>query len=666
MGLFGGKEKGEEKGQIQMQMQSQEQEQEQVQTYAKAHAHASTPQQRYAYEIFPVNFIMLPEQRQDELTSRFHLFLNSIPSTIRVAMVRGKRGVELGMERTAVVEYPTFFIECGEPLDDILEATRFIFQRVDAVPVLRIRGERWSHLVLEDGRLAQCLTVYALPAELPIGFLSELYGTAEIVQFTAVPVSPEEASDRLENYKRALRALVSAGSRKGRSPSQDLMNRLEMAERALAAVSLGSSRLFRTSTTFVVTGSSLNELREKVRQLRNRLNSRRIRVDLPKLVQGRLYEGKGKVLYVDTGTLGAFYPFVAGEVLESGGIFLGINALSGAPVVYNPLVRPNVNISIIGTSGSGKSFTSKIFLNRLIARDPEIPFYVIDPEGEYTPLVEWLGGQVIHVKNFEGKGLGLDPLLLFEKGEAADAVCDIAGLTERKDISRVRDLVMSSRSLEELYQKLPQDLAEKFSSMRGGPESFIFQGEPLSFTPRMSFDMRGIESRLVKQLVSLLIFGKIWQIVSKPDVFGITRATPRLVLVDEAWLYMGIPSAATFLEKVARIGRKRNCILIINTQRPADMIGDPRAGGLSAATTAAAGRTILENSATKILMRQDEANRRIVGEAFGLSEQEMDTVVDLPQGEGILITETTHAHVQFMASSQEEYQLFTTKPSELA
>ncbi|NHV60413.1 MAG: DUF87 domain-containing protein [Candidatus Verstraetearchaeota archaeon] len=337
----------------------------------------------------------------------------------------------------------------------------------------------------------------------------------------------------------------------------------------------------------------------------------------------------------------------------------------GAPVVYNPLVRPNVNISIIGTSGAGKSFTSKIFLNRLIAKDPEIPFYVIDPEGEYTPLVEWLGGQVIHVKNFEGTGLGLDPLLLFEKGEAADAVCDIAGLTERKDISRVRDLVMSSRSLEELYQKLPQDLAEKFSSMRGGPESFIFQGEPLSFTPRMSFDMRGIESRLVKQLVSLLIFGKIWQIVSKPDVFGITRATPRLVLVDEVWLYMGIPSAATFLEKVARIGRKRNCILIINTQRPADMIGDPRAGGLSAATTAAAGRTILENSATKILMRQDEANRRIVGEAFGLSEQEMDTVVDLPQGEGILITETTHAHVQFMASSQEEYQLFTTKSSEL-
>jgi len=650
MSIFSRKEKEQEK----------EKEGEQA-----AGARAQTrAQRRHTYEILPVNFITLPEQRQDELASRFHFLLNSVPSPVRIAMVRGKRGVELGPDRTAVVEYPTFFIECGEPLDDILEANRFLFQRADSFPVPDVRTARWSHLVLEDGRLAQCLTVYELPAALPIGFLSELYGTADVVQFTASPLDPEEAARKIENYKRTVNALVSAAVSKRRSPSQALLNKRNMAERALAAVTMGSSRLFKVSTTFAVTGSSVNELRDKVRQLRNRLNARLIRVDSPKMVQGRLYEGRGKVLYVDTNTLGAFYPFVAGEVLESGGIFLGINALSGAPVVYNPLVRPNVNISIIGTSGAGKSFTSKIFLNRLLGRDPEIPFYVIDPEGEYTPLVEWLGGQAVHVKNYEGTGLGLDPLALFEKGEAADTVCDIAGLTERKDVSRVRDLVMSSQSLEELYGRLPADLAEKFSSMKGGPESFIFQGQPLSFTPKMSFDMRRIESKLVKQLVSLLIFGKIWQIVSKPDAFGITRATPRMVLVDEAWLFMAIPSAATFLEKAARLGRKRNCILLINTQRPADMIGDVRAGA-SLTATAAAGRTILENSATKILMKQDEANRRIVGEAFGLSEQEMDAVVDLPQGEGILITETTHARVQFVAPTQEEYQLFTTKPSDL-
>jgi type IV secretory pathway VirB4 component len=169
--------------------------------------------------------------------------------------------------------------------------------------------------------------------------------------------------------------------------------------------------------------------------------------------------------------------------------------------------------------------------------------------------------------------------------------------------------------------------------------------------------MRRIESKLIKQIFSLLIFGKIWQIISRPNIFGITKTTPRLVLIDEAWLYMEIPSAATFLEKVARLGRKRNCILIINTQRPADMLGTN--------LEIKAGRTILENSSTKILMRQDDSNKILIKEVFGLSDQEADIVVEFPQGEGLLITDTIHIRVQFLATSDEEYQLLTTKPSEI-
>lgn len=605
---------------------------------------------RYVYEIFPTNFIFLPEHRQDELLSRFVLMLNSAPSTIKVVMVKGKRGIELGGGRTAVIEHPTFYIECGEPIDDILESTRFLFQRVEELPVPKVWRERWNHLLLEDGRVARSFTAYDLPATLPVGFLSEVYDIAEVVQFKATPISPEEASSKLEGYKRTLNALISAHASKRRSPPQYLINKREMAEAALQAVSMGSSRLFRFSLTFAVAAQDLAALKEKSSLLRNRLSARLVRIDSPKMVQGDLYEGDGKKLFIDSGTAGAFYPFVAGEVLESGGIFLGINARSGAPVVYNPLVRYNLNVSVIGTSGSGKSFTTKIFITRLLDKHPDMPVYIIDPEGEYGPLMAYLGGEPVRISG--DRPLGLDPLSLFDKSEAADVICDSAGLTERKDISRIRDLVMSSKSIGDLHAKLPADLKEKLSSIFGGPEAFIFKGSPMPFVPKMSFDMKGIESKFLKQLISLLIFGKIWNVISKPDAFGLTKSTPRLVVVDEAWLYMEIPSAAGFLEKISRIGRKRNCILIINTQRPADMIEKH------------AGRTILENSATKILMRQDESSRRIASETFGLSEQETEIVLDLPQGEGLLMTETTHAWVQFTATSEEEYQLFTTKPSE--
>jgi hypothetical protein len=78
-----------------------------------------------------------------------------------------------------------------------------------------------------------------------------------------------------------------------------------------------------------------------------------------------------------------------------------------------------------------------------------------------------------------------------------------------------------------------------------------------------------------------------------------------------------------------------------------------------------AGRTILENSSTKILMRQDDSNKILIKEVFGLSDQEADIVVEFPQGEGLLITDTIHIRVQFLATSDEEYQLLTTKPSEI-
>ncbi|MDH5807277.1 MAG: ATP-binding protein [Candidatus Methanomethylicaceae archaeon] len=600
------------------------------------------------YEIFPTNFYMLPENRQNELLAKFTLFLHSIPSTIRVIIIKGKRGVEIE-GRIVVIEHPTFYIECQESIDNILESTQFLFQNIDSIPIPKIRKEKWNYLILEDGRFAKNFTIYELPSVLPIGFLSELYDIADLIQFKITSLPSEDAVSKLENYKKTLNALILTHLNKKRSPPQNLLLKKEMVEATLQAIIMGLSKLFKISINFTIFASSIKELKEKSKQLQNKLSARLIKIDSPKFLQKEIYEGDGKKLYVESNTICAFYPFVTSEIIESGGIFLGINVKSGAPVVFNPLIRPNLNISIIGTSGSGKSFTTKIFLKRLLEKHPDMLVYIIDPEGEYSALMNWLGGETINISSLE---LGLDPLILFEKGEAADIICDATGLIDRKDISRIRDLIMSSNSLLELYNKLPSDLKEKFSSIINGPESFIFRGESLLFSPKMSFNMKGVESKFIKQLSSLLIFGKIWQIVSKHNVFGISKATPRLIIVDEAWLFMEVPSAAIFLEKVARLGRKRNCILIINTQRPADIIEKNF------------GRTILENSATKIIMKQDELNKKIMSEIFGLSNQEIELTINLSQGEGLLMTETTHIWVHFLASSDDEYCLFTTKPSE--
>ena len=57
----------------------------------------------------------------------------------------------------------------------------------------------------------------------------------------------------------------------------------------------------------------------------------------------------------------------------------------------------NGNSFILGVSGSGKSFTAKQEITSIMLREPNADILVIDPEGEYAPLVKSLGGEVINI-----------------------------------------------------------------------------------------------------------------------------------------------------------------------------------------------------------------------------------------------------------------------------
>jgi len=112
-----------------------------------------------------------------------------------------------------------------------------------------------------------------------------------------------------------------------------------------------------------------------------------------------------------------------------------------------------------------------------------------------------------------------------------------------------------------------------------------------------------------------------------------------------------MPASARFLEGVSRRGRKRNVAFTLNTQRVADVL------------EGAGGKALVENCASKVLLRQDEAAISLVGQTFGLSDVEKEAVLEFQPGQGILIAENVHIPVDFTAT-REEYILFTTKPTE--
>lgn len=329
---------------------------------------------------------------------------------------------------------------------------------------------------------------------------------------------------------------------------------------------------------------------------------------------------------------------------------------SGREKVYDLTVVPTHNF-VANDIIVHNSFTSKVLLSRLTARHRNLAFFIIDPENEYGHVGRMLGAEVVDVQ--PGKLMGLDPVQIFaeSKDTAAAIIADIARVREEELYDELRNVVGVSDTIFDVFMNASQELKKRLRNLVDGADRFLVAGDPLPFTRRMVFNLQALhrayqlspERSVTLQAANVLIFSKIWQMIDNPQF--IPLQDPKLVIVDEVWMYLTMPAAARFLEGVARRGRKRNVIFAVNTQRASDVL------------EGAGGRALAENCATKILMRQDESAIKNVGETFRLSSYEMDAVLEFEPGQAILVAEDVHIPVRFMAT-RDEYALFTTKPAE--
>ena len=99
-----------------------------------------------------------------------------------------------------------------------------------------------------------------------------------------------------------------------------------------------------------------------------------------------------------TSSTAIFVPFTTQELSDNGkeSLYYGLNALSNNLIMMDRKKLKNPNGLILGTPGSGKSFSAKREIcNAFLVTDDDI--IICDPEAEYAPLVERLHGQVIHI-----------------------------------------------------------------------------------------------------------------------------------------------------------------------------------------------------------------------------------------------------------------------------
>ena len=98
-----------------------------------------------------------------------------------------------------------------------------------------------------------------------------------------------------------------------------------------------------------------------------------------------------------TESLAVFMPFKVQEIQDTQGVYYGKNIISKNMILIDRKQLQNGNSFILGVSGSGKSFTAKQEITSIALRDPEADIIVIDPEAEYKPLIQALGGEAIKI-----------------------------------------------------------------------------------------------------------------------------------------------------------------------------------------------------------------------------------------------------------------------------
>ena len=385
-----------------------------------------------------------------------------------------------------------------------------------------------------------------------------------------------------------------------------------------------------------------------------------------------------------TSSTAIFVPFTTQELFQSGGeaLYYGLNALSNNLIMVDRKALKNPNGLILGTPGSGKSFSAKReILNVFLVTEDDI--IICDPEAEYYPLVQRLDGQVIKISPTSRQyvnpmDLNLDysddenPLSL--KVDFLLSFCDI--VVGSKDGLQPVEKTVIDRCVRQVYQKYLSDpcpenmpvLGDLYDTLRAQTEKeaqFIATALEIYVTGSLNvFNHRtnvDIDNRIVcydikelgkqlKQLGMLVIQDQVWNRVTVNR--GLGRTTR--YYVDEFHLLLKGELASWSVEIWKRF-RKWGGVPTGITQNIKDLLASREV------------ENIFENSDFIYMLNQAAGDRQILAKQLNISPHQLSYVTHSGEGEGLLFYgNVILPFVDRFPKDTELYRIMTTKPQEVS
>lgn len=402
------------------------------------------------------------------------------------------------------------------------------------------------------------------------------------------------------------------------------------------------------------------------------------------------------------------YMFTSFEMSDDSGVLLGINRHNNSLCIvdlFNTKVNKNANVTLLGTSGAGKTFTMQLLALRMRMRG--IQCYILAPlKGhEFKRACAAVGGTYIKISpgstncinvmeirrtlspemelidemdyNSEDSLLSrkIQQLLIFfsllipDMSNEEEQMLDEAlvrtyrqfGITHDNDslyADKAHTRYKRMPILGDLHKlleanPLTQRLAIIVSRfVTGSAQSFNQQTNVNLENKYVVIDISELKGKLLP--VGMFIgLDYVWDQV-KSD-----RTKRKAIYIDEIWQLIGASSnrqAGEFCQEIFKIARGYGAAAIAASQDLSDFFS---------LEDGKYGRAIINNSKTKIILNLEPDEAEYVRETLKLTRTEIRSITQFERGEALISSNNNKVPVLVRASKVEQ-QLITTDRAELA
>lgn len=377
-----------------------------------------------------------------------------------------------------------------------------------------------------------------------------------------------------------------------------------------------------------------------------------------------------------TESLAVLMPFRVQEIMDTGGLYIGENAISKNLLLINKSNLLNANGFVLGVPGSGKSFSVKEQI-AILALSTDDDIIICDPEREYASLIEALGGEVIRIAAgsehhinaldmVDGYGEGGNPVI-----DKSEFVLSLFEQLDNKGLSSQAKSIID-RCTASVYEDYQQ--GGEVPTLMVLRDKLLAQDEPEAKTLALSLELftsgtldafaheTNVDTKNRMVVYDIMDLGKQLKTMGLLVITDamLNRVTENWkqgkrthLFVDEFHVVFENEYSGSFFNSAWRRFRKRNAYPTAITQNVEYLLDSVLAS------------TMLSNSEFIVMLNQASADRQKLATLLNISQEQMSYITNADAGCGLLrYGSSLVPFVNRFPRHTKLYRLMTTKPGE--